>query len=74
MVIMSTENMSLPRYHVAGALLALNALLSPFAACAGFGREFPPRSSYEDRMREFDHSNLESGLLGPVVLKSAKPR
>ena len=39
MVIMSTENMSLPRYHVAGALLALNALLSPFAAEAGFDME-----------------------------------
>lgn len=35
-------------------------------------KDFPPRSPYEDRLREFDHSNLESGLLGPVMLKSVK--
>jgi hypothetical protein len=35
-------------------------------------RDFPPRSPYEDRLREFDLSNLESGLLGPVMLKRVK--
>ena len=48
-----------------------NALAEP-GVRDRIARDFPPASSYGEKLARYDHDNGESGLIGPVTLKELK--